>query len=342
MLGNTALQLPAQRGATLRQLPLITLYLTERCNSRCVSCDYWRTGTDDIDLQQVRRLLPQLRTLGTRLVVLSGGEPLLHREWASIAQLLHRSGLKVWLLTAGLALAKHAEQAATLFDVITVSLDGANAQTYAAIRGVDAYAHVCRGIRAVVAKHVRVTLRVTLQRANYRELDQFVALAHELAVSEISFLTVDVANPHAFGGMQRQCGDLALSVEDLPIFECLIADLERNRAADFSSGFIAQSPGKLRRMSQYFAAVQGLAPYPAVKCNAPEFSAVMDAHGQLQPCFFIPGPPTPPGKALAETLNSDAMLDLRSRIRDGDRPECLTCVCSLHRGPGEFERDLRW
>lgn len=342
MLGNTALQLPPQSGAILRQLPLITLYLTERCNSRCVSCDYWRTGRDDIELQQVVRLLPQLRTLGTRLVVLSGGEPLLHSEWASIAQCLRGSGLKVWLLTAGLALAKHAERAAALFDVITVSLDGANAKSYAAIRGVNAYAHVCRGIRALVAKQVRVTLRVTLQRANYRELDEFVALAHELAVSEISFLTVDVANPHAFGRVQRQCGDLALSVDDLPIFERLIADLERNRAADFSSGFIAQTPGKLRRMWQYFAAVQGRAAYPRVKCNAPEFSAVMDAHGQLQPCFFIPGPQTRRGTTLTETLNSDSMIELRARIRDGGRPECLTCVCSLHRQPGESARDLRW
>ncbi|MBV9911117.1 MAG: radical SAM protein [Sinobacteraceae bacterium] len=341
MLGNTALQLPARSEAILRQLPLLTLYLTERCNSRCVSCDYWRSGSHDIDLQQVSRLLPQLQTLGTRLVVLSGGEPLLHPEWAAIASILRRNGLKVWLLTAGLALAKHAERAATLFDVITVSLDGTNAQTYAAIRGVDAFAHVCRGIRAAVAKHVRVTLRVTLQRANYRELDQFVALAHELAVSEISFLTVDVANPHAFGRMQRQCGDLALSVEDLPILERLITDLECNRAADFSSGFIAQSPNKLRRMLQYFAAVQGRAAYPRVKCNAPEFSAVMDAHGQLQPCFFIPGPQRRPGTALTETLNSDAMIELRSRIHNGNRPECLTCVCSLHREPGEFERDLQ-
>lgn len=341
MLGNTALQLQARPRTVLRQLPLITLYLTERCNSRCVSCDYWRTGNADIDLAQVSRLLPQLQRLGTRLVVLSGGEPLLHREWADIAQLLRDSGLKVWLLTAGLALAKHADQASKLFDVITVSLDGANAQTYAAIRGVDAYAHVSRGIRAVVAKGGRVTLRVTLQRANYRELNHFVALAHELGVSEVSFLTVDVANPHAFGRVQPKAADLALGIDDLPVFEHLIAELEHNRAADFSSGFIAQSPGKLRRMLQYFAAVQGRATYPAVRCNAPQFSAVMDAHGQLQPCYFIPGPQVHPRAALTDTLNSDAMIELRSRIRKGDRPECRTCVCSLYREPGEFERDLR-
>ena len=71
-----------------RRLPLVTLYLTERCNSRCVTCDYWRHGRIDMNLASIARLLPSLEQLGTRLVVLSGGEPLLHPDWAAIARLL--------------------------------------------------------------------------------------------------------------------------------------------------------------------------------------------------------------------------------------------------------------
>ncbi len=52
----------------LRRLPLATLYLTERCNSRCVTCDYWRTGRADMTLDSVRRLLPSLVRLQTRMV----------------------------------------------------------------------------------------------------------------------------------------------------------------------------------------------------------------------------------------------------------------------------------
>ena len=54
------------------------------------------------------------------------------------------------------------------------------------------------GIRAAVAAGATVGLRVTLQRANYRELPRFVTLAHELGVNQLSFLAVDVSNPHAF------------------------------------------------------------------------------------------------------------------------------------------------
>ena len=40
----------------LHRLPLVTLYLTERCNSRCVTCDYWRHGRADMNLAAVKRL----------------------------------------------------------------------------------------------------------------------------------------------------------------------------------------------------------------------------------------------------------------------------------------------
>lgn len=78
----------------LSRLPLATLYLTERCNSRCVTCDYWRHGRADMNEAAVRQLLPSLKRMETEVVLLSGGEPLLNPEWASIARLLRENGLK--------------------------------------------------------------------------------------------------------------------------------------------------------------------------------------------------------------------------------------------------------
>src|SRR6188768_1253670 len=158
-------------------LPLVTFYLTERCNSRCVTCDYWRHGRNDATFESVRRVLPDLRVLGTRVALLSGGEPLLNPEWPLIAGALRDAGIGVWLLTSGLSLAKHARAASACFESITVSLDGTNPDTYRAIRGLDAFDKVCEGVRAAVALDVAVSLRVTLQKANYRELPAFVALA---------------------------------------------------------------------------------------------------------------------------------------------------------------------
>ena len=290
-----------------------------------------------MSLAAVTRLLPSFAQLGTQLVLLSGGEPLLNRDWPAIAKLLRKSGLKVWLLTSGLALAKHARDAAELFDATTVSLDGTDPSTYAAIRGLDAFHKVCEGILAAAGHGAAPGIRVTLQRANYRQLPAFVRLARELGARQVSFLAVDVANPHAFGRADDYVSDLALRLEDLPIFEQVLNSVERDHAEDFRSGFIAESPQKLRRILQYFTAILGRGPYPPVRCNAPEFSAVIGATGHAQPCFFISGPPDSQLQTeFQSALNSRAMVALREDIRAGIRAECRTCVCSMWRAPPAF------
>jgi MoaA/NifB/PqqE/SkfB family radical SAM enzyme len=291
-----------------------------------------------MSLDSVTRLLPSLAQLRTRIVLISGGEPLIHPEWAEIAQTLRSSGLQLWLLTSGLSLAKHARRVAQLFNSITVSLDGTDRATYAAIRGLDAFDNVCAGIQACAAAGAPVGVRVTVQRSNYEQLPRFVNLARELGAREISFLAVDVANPHAFGRNDDFTSNLALQPEDLPVLEQILCAMESDFAACWAAGFIAESPRKLRHLHQYFAAVCGVAAYPPVRCNAPEFSAVIGVKADVQPCFFISGPA---GARITgdidSVLNSEPMLALRQSIRAGGRDECTRCVCSLYRNPTDLE-----
>lgn len=323
----------------LRTLPLVTLHLTDRCNSRCVACDYWRNGERDVSAEAVARLLPDLARLDTGTVLVSGGEPLLHRQWVEIATLLREAGLRLWLLTSGLSLKKHAGRVAGLFDAVTVSLDGTDPRMYAAIRGIDAFDVVCEGIRTVASAGVAPGVRVTVQRANFAALPEFVILARKLGARQVSFLAADLGNPHAFGRRAGFEADVALRPDELPLFAATLDALEREHAADFQSGFIEESPIKLRRLLAYYSAVCGLGDYPPVRCNAPEFSAVVGADGRVSPCFFIAGPPPPVGTNLRAALDDAAMVDLRRDIRAGRRPECRTCVCSLWRDADE-RRDL--
>ena len=156
----------------LARLPLVTLYLSERCNSRCVSCDYWRHGTADMDLAAVRRLLPDLARLRTEVVLLSGGEPLLNPQWERDCADAARGGTEA--VAADLR---------TVAGQARAPCRGAvrhhhgfpgwhQPDTYAAIRGLDAFDKVCEGIRAAAQAGARVTVRVTLQHANFRELPQ--------------------------------------------------------------------------------------------------------------------------------------------------------------------------
>lgn len=334
---------PIRRGAPaapLTRLPLVTLYLTERCNSRCTGCDYWRHGRQDMTLETVERLLPSLAALGTQIVLVSGGEPLMHPQWVAIARRLRDAGLRPWLLTAGLALAKHAAEVAALFETVTVSLDGTCAETYAAVRGLDAFDAVCAGIEAAAAAGAPVSLRVTVQRANYLELPRFAALARRLGARGVSFLAADIGNATAFGrAAGAPVADIALHADDLPAFAAVLDAMERDCAADFAAGLIAESPAKLRRLHDYYAALADRGDFPPVRCNAPEFSAVVEADGALRPCFFIGGngARVDGGGDLAGALNTASMRALRGDIAAQRRTECARCVCSKWRDPAHLD-----
>ncbi len=77
-----------------------------------------------------------------------------------------------------------------------------------------------------------------------------------------------------------------------------------------------------------------------MRCNAPEFSAVVNVDGRVAPCFFIPAPPDAPrAPHLREALESEPMNALRAAIRAGGRSECAKCVCSMWRDPAALEHE---
>src|SRR5262249_32150376 len=120
-------------------LPLVIFFPTSRCNSRCISCDWWaHRGDDDLEMDEIRALATTLSDLGTKLVVFSGGEPLLRPDVFEAATAFRRQGFALHLLTSGVLLERRAEAVAQAFSRVTISLDAATDDLYAKIRGVNA------------------------------------------------------------------------------------------------------------------------------------------------------------------------------------------------------------
>jgi MoaA/NifB/PqqE/SkfB family radical SAM enzyme len=335
----------------LHALPLVVLYLTDGCNSRCVMCDIWRSPRRNMPLDMAERIADECADLGLRWLVLSGGEAMQHPHWPQIAAMFRQRGVHVMLLTNGLLLQKQAAEVIASVDEVIVSLDGGTAEVYHAIRGVDAFDLVLEGMQAVSKGGVPVSTRTTVQRANFRQLSQIVdaALAHGAA--RVSFLAVDVANPVAFG--PRFVGDpslavtggsalpnpAALTAEDIAELSLILDDMTVRHAPHFAAGTIAESPAKLRRvLVDYFRAVAGLGPYPRPRCNAPHFSAVIEVDGTVRPCYFLPAVGRLNGASIRETINGDAAAALRQAYRAGQRSECERCVCPLYKGPRALMR----
>jgi len=315
-------------------LPLLIFYPTSRCNSRCVSCDWWQhSGADDLTLDEIRGVARALSRLGTRVVAFSGGEPLLRGDVFDVADVFRSRGMSLQLLTSGVLLDRLAGQVAERFSRVYVSLDAASAALYAEIRGIDALDVVNRGIARLrrLSPRVPVVLRATIHRHNYREIPRLIEHAHLLGAAGISFLPADVSSD-AFGrrGHDRApAASLALDRDEIVEFRALVERTIALYVDDFESGFVAESPDKLRRLPQYYAALAGDGPFPPVRCNAPWVSVVLEASGAVRPCFFH----APVGNIRSEPFErilNDALPSFRRTLDVRTSDVCARCVCSLH------------
>jgi MoaA/NifB/PqqE/SkfB family radical SAM enzyme len=312
-------------------LPMVIFYPTSRCNSRCLSCDWWRSsGADDLTLLEVGALARALPPLGTKLVVFSGGEPLLRPDLFDAARLFRVRGMMLHLLTSGVLLERCATEVASTFSRVIVSLDAAGESLYHTIRGVAALAVVERGEARLrrIAPDVPVTARATITRLNYRELPRLVEHAKALALDGISFLPADVSSS-AFGRDEPPVASrLVPSTDEAIELRAIVEETISTHAADFDSGFIAESPEKLRRLPQYYLALNGSAPFPPVSCNAPWVSVVVEADGSVRPCFFH----QPIGSIRKSPLDQIVTSQLPAFRRGLDMaldPVCVRCVCSM-------------
>jgi MoaA/NifB/PqqE/SkfB family radical SAM enzyme len=315
-------------------LPLLIFYPTSRCNSRCLSCDWWKaSGADDLTLDEIARLTRSLDSLGTGVVAFSGGEPLLREEVFEIARLFREREVSLHLLTSGVLLHRHARNVASSFTRVTISLDATTGALYRRLRGVDALKMVEEGIARLRAEapSLPISARATLSKTNFRELPSLVDKASELGLQGISFLAADVSST-AFGRMHPPArSELVLDSNEIAEFSALVEETLVRHAERFRSGFIAESPEKLRRLPRYYAALAGDGPLPSVDCNAPWFSAVVEANGSVRPCFFH----DPIGNVREKPLDRILRRDLpafRGRLRVAEDSLCRRCVCSIRAG----------
>jgi Fe-coproporphyrin III synthase len=322
-------------------LPMVLFAPTARCNSRCVSCDWWRAdGKSDLTLEEIRLLAAELPRFGTRTVVLTGGEPLVRADIMDVADAFRREGLTLQLLTSGLALERFAAPIAARFDVVTISLDGHTPALYREIRGVDGLGAVVAGVRKLreIAPQVTIRARSTLHRMNFRFVSELITKSRELGLDQISFLAADVSTDAfnrprspALDQVDQSIKRLLLDREELAEFETAVEAAIHAHAREIAEGKVSPGAAGLRRLVQYYRAHLGEGPFPAVDCNAPWMSVFVEADGAVRPCFFHPSVGNIRERPLAEILGH-AMPEFRRGLDVAQNPICQRCVCTLKTG----------
>jgi MoaA/NifB/PqqE/SkfB family radical SAM enzyme len=270
--------------------------------------------------------------------VFSGGEPLMNPELPQLCSILRDAGIRLTLLSTGLLLKKCARSVAASFDDVIVSLDGPPA-IHDAIRRVEgAFGLLQAGICALreVREDMQITARSTVQRANHNHLLETARAAKLLQLNGISFLAADLTssafNRPLIWPTSRQA-EIGLSLSELGVLEDQIETLIRDSEEEFCAGFIAESPKKLRRLARHFRVHLGLESGESPVCNAPWTSAVIEADGEVRPCFFHQSIGNLRSASLEAILNGAKGLNFRRSLDITANAICRNCVCSLNYRP---------
>ena len=165
---------------------MLSLYITNRCNLRCSYCFIFddKIPQDilnaEFTLEEAKKIIDDFYRLGTRMIYLLGGEPLVYKDFGEIMHYIHKKGIVVHVLTNGTLIDKKMEEL-RYADGICVSLDGVG-EVNDCSRGKGVYSRVIANIEKAKSAGLKCRIHSSLTRANLDKFEELVYVAKQLGV----------------------------------------------------------------------------------------------------------------------------------------------------------------
>lgn len=161
------------RGVAVGLPRLVNLEITKKCNARCSFCACWQAGSS----KEIEDYGPIIKKFRPILLSMSGGEPLMRKDYASVVRSVRPYCHYLILITNGLLL--NEDSAAKLanegVNQICVSLDYLGKQ-HDEVRQIDGlYDHISKMIPLLTSKGFRIAINTIIMESN---LDQIIEIAH--------------------------------------------------------------------------------------------------------------------------------------------------------------------
>ncbi len=160
--------------------------LTLRCNLNCRHCGSkaGRARDDELALHEALHLADELAELGCRFLTLSGGEPLLRKDWPIIAERLIEKGVTVGMISNGILFddAQASTAKAVGLETVAFSLDGLQESHEYQRRVPGQWQVVLDAIETCKRHKIRPSVVTTINRRNLPELEQVRTLLRERGV----------------------------------------------------------------------------------------------------------------------------------------------------------------
>jgi radical SAM protein with 4Fe4S-binding SPASM domain len=166
--------------------------LTFRCNLRCVHCYCSLPSNDqgaiekELTAEEIFHIFDQIAEAGCLWILLTGGEPLMRKDFLDIYTYAKKKGFLITLFTNGTLITPEiADYLAEWppFEV-EITLYGVTEETYEKITGIPGSFERCkRGIKLLLERKIPLKLKTMAMTLNHDELLKIKEYAEELGVS---------------------------------------------------------------------------------------------------------------------------------------------------------------
>lgn len=172
-------------------VPKIVVWnITSSCNLRCQHCYFEATQRQDANefsTEEARDFIVDLAKLGVPVLLFSGGEPLLRKDIFQLGRFAKDRGIKAILSTNGTLIsekiAKKIKQAG--FSYVGISLDGMEETNDWFRQKKGAFAESLAAIRSCQKVGLKVGLRFTITRYNFRDLPDIFDLVQKESITRL-------------------------------------------------------------------------------------------------------------------------------------------------------------
>ncbi|ABR34177.1 putative heme d1 biosynthesis radical SAM protein NirJ1 [Clostridium beijerinckii] len=172
--------------------PVVAWNCTKTCNLKCKHCyassDNKRYD-DELTLDESKKFIDDLKDFNVPALLFSGGEPLMKENILELLDYASQRKIRSTISTNGTLLDKDVCKSLKKINLgyVGVSLDGIGSN-HDAFRGVNgAFDSALRGIRNCIEVDQKVGLRFTINKNNYKELEDIFKLIKEEKIPRVCF-----------------------------------------------------------------------------------------------------------------------------------------------------------
>jgi len=307
-------------------LSYLEIELTERCNNNCIHCYINKLANDsnaknkEFSTDELKKLFTEAVSLGCIDLKLTGGEPLLRKDFEELYIFARKLGLKVTIFTNASLVTPHLAKLFTRIpplENIAVTMYGMKKKTHEAITRARTFEATKRGIKLLVENNVPLIARTLTFPQNINELDEF-----ESFTKTIPWMNTDDIGYGMFFCLRRGCDSeeknaLIKSIRISPEEAIKIYELNKDR--------------ETKAARRLFLSCKRLKGSTLFDCSAGRGNCSVSGCGNLLMCHMLMHPETI--YDLRKGCLEDALLNFFPKIREkkATNPEYLKrcAVCFL-------------